>query len=198
MEDFFQARTRRSLMREACQLGARNPSEAEEAADVALTEVATHAPTITHPHAYARQVLRNYIIKQKQRDGGARERAFAAKGAGTPVAAIDRDLAQIDGDDWVKSVLQSLGERRQRLMEMYLEGLSYQEIAAALDETVTNVGTMINRTKRHLRNHEEISRLHRSSSPTTMRLKPVGSTSSRRGEPTATRARLSQEDPSEY
>ncbi|MEN0005920.1 MAG: RNA polymerase sigma factor [Bacteroidota bacterium] len=71
------------------------------------------------------------------------------------IAAIDYLCFDIVYKDFQEQLAKCLNERDAAVMSLYIEGFSYEEIAAELALKIGTVGTIISRSKKRLREHFE-------------------------------------------
>jgi RNA polymerase sigma-70 factor (ECF subfamily) len=111
--------------------------------------------TITSERSWLLAVATNLVRDEARRDARQRQRlelmraeaeAEAESVTGPEPTAMERDEERM----MARSALAQLGERDRDALLMREEGLSYDEIAAALELSVGSVGTTLSRARRRL------------------------------------------------
>jgi RNA polymerase sigma-70 factor (ECF subfamily) len=105
-------------------------------------------------HAAAVHSALNVIRGERRRTQ--RETAHALDPAQPPVANPERLVVEAEGRREVRRALSRLPQRTAALLMLRYSGLSYAEVATALDMKVGNVGTLLRRAEEALR--KEVNR----------------------------------------
>jgi RNA polymerase sigma-70 factor (ECF subfamily) len=128
--------------------------EAEDVAqEVFLSFYRAHSAEAEYAPAWLRAAAAHSALNAA-RARGRRERREAAEAIATGAQAEDDPTASVTGSetrDEVRAVLARLPERSAALLVLRYSGLSYAEIAKALDVRASSVGTLLRRAEESFR-----------------------------------------------
>ncbi|QKW54250.1 RNA polymerase sigma factor [Streptomyces buecherae] len=148
-EDFarYYRQHRAGLTRFVMRHGA-NPHEAADAAQAAFNEAFRSWHLIDHRAAWLRTVALRVFLRQSVRPEEELTDAERAIGCGPLEAVVLREQQAR-----VYAALDRLPGRQRQVMAWYLDGISTDEMAAALEMTPAAVRQNLSRARAHLRQH---------------------------------------------
>jgi RNA polymerase sigma factor (sigma-70 family) len=152
-EEFFREAFREAI-RAAMYAGA-TLEEAKDAAAEALTRMLLHWERIRRrkgPLAYARKAAVHHFINATTRGPDRTARRMVERGhVSRQEGAEDSELTRREDEEWVADMLSSLPPAQREVMELFVEGLDLDEIAAVLGKTKEAVRQNLCYARRRLR-----------------------------------------------